>query len=237
MRVPRSSTCVGSAANDGCKSGCSHADAHLGGPRTRRIVSELLPGSENWLPLVALLWLASGGLLVFSALKYFASTAANRTERESAEMRPFVKAPASEPRLFELPRDASFGEPQHRVGISAARPAASSDDRPTDARGGDDGAATVAAAPAAPSFGHDAASVRERVRARLARDRSSAQGLRELIRALYLDQSNFTFDTLAGLEAEDRALARTLVEVWLNDPSAVDAWKALYDTTIREEAP
>jgi len=75
-----------------------------------------------------------------------------------------------------------------------------------------------------------AESVFEAVRARIARDRASAQGLSELIRALYLDQSNFTFHTIAELNVEDRALAKGLIEEWLADPSAVETWEEIYDT-------
>ena len=67
------------------------------------------------------------------------------------------------------------------------------------------------------------------VRARVARDRPSAQGLIELVRALYLDGSTFTFNTIGELSDEDRQLASALIDAWLADPSAVDDWRAAYD--------
>ena len=69
----------------------------------------------------------------------------------------------------------------------------------------------------------------EAVRARVARDRPSAQGLIELIRALYLDGSTFTFNTIGDLSTEDRELANALIDAWLADPSAVDDWRDAYD--------
>lgn len=72
------------------------------------------------------------------------------------------------------------------------------------------------------------------VQTRITRDRASAQGLSELIRALYLDQSNFTFSTVAELDPEDRALAKGLVEAWLSDPKAFERWEELYET-VRED--
>lgn len=69
----------------------------------------------------------------------------------------------------------------------------------------------------------------EAFHARVARDRPSAQGLIELIRALYLDGSTFTFNTIGELSTEDRELANALIDAWLADPSAVDEWRDAYD--------
>ena len=84
----------------------------------------------------------------------------------------------------------------------------------------------------------DAASIPQRsardiVRERVARDRTSAQGLVELVRALYLDGSSFEFSTIAELDPDDRALAKALIDEWLANPSATDDWKSAYDA-VRE---
>ena len=76
-------------------------------------------------------------------------------------------------------------------------------------------------------------SLHDVVRERVARDPGSAHGLVELVRALYLDGSSFAFHTIAELDAEDRALAKALVDAWLANPAAIDDWKQLYDA-VRE---
>lgn len=72
----------------------------------------------------------------------------------------------------------------------------------------------------------------EAFRARVARDRPSAQGLIELIRALYLDGSTFTFNTIGELSTEDRDLANALIDAWLADPSSTDDWRDAYDAVL-----
>ena len=177
-------------------------------------MSQLLPsGWENWIPLIAALWLASVFLLVFSARKYFASRELDRAGAEPTPMQePFIEASRTPGTLLagrEVVTDVD----------DAPRWVAAPHDRAADI------AATISRAP---DIG--AESVFEAVRARIARDRASAEALRELIRALYLDQSNFTFHTIAELDAEDRALAKGLIDKWLEDPSAVERWEILYDT-------
>ena len=53
----------------------------------------------------------------------------------------------------------------------------------------------------------------------------SARPFRELIRALYLDQSVFTFDCLADLDVEDRQLALALLKAWLAGTYAPERWE------------
>ena len=199
-------------------------------------MSQLLPpGPENWIPLVALLWLASVVFLVLSTRRYLASRAIDRREAESTAMHSRIRVLASPPPVFgggAIP-DAGYSDPVVAAPVDAALPVASSD-LAIDATSTNE---TRAAADAATNAsGSDATSVREAVRARVARDSASAQGLSDLIRALYLDQSNFTFHTIAELETEDRALAKALIEAWLKEPSAVDAWEEIYDT-VRKSAP
>jgi len=53
----------------------------------------------------------------------------------------------------------------------------------------------------------------------------SARPFRELIRALYLDQSVFTFDCLADLPSEDRQLALALLKAWLAGTYEPERWE------------
>ena len=66
------------------------------------------------------------------------------------------------------------------------------------------------------------------VRARFAEEGTTAHGLSDLIRALYLDESNFTFHSIADLSDDDRALARRLIKHWLEDPLALERWEEIY---------
>ena len=53
----------------------------------------------------------------------------------------------------------------------------------------------------------------------------SARPFRELIRALYLDQSVFTFDCLADLDSEDRQLALAVLKAWLAGSYEPERWE------------
>ena len=159
-------------------------------------MSSLSPMLENWIPLIALLWLASIVLLVVSMRRY--ATSRSFFDARAARLfvhEPFLPAAAPDP-VAETLADQSETDP---------------------------GSAPV------PSL-HDA------VRERVARDPATAHGLVELVRALYLDGSSFEFHAIAELDAEDRALAKALVDAWLADPVAVDDWKRLYDA-VREARP
>lgn len=74
----------------------------------------------------------------------------------------------------------------------------------------------------------EGADLREAVRARVAADHASSHGLSELVRALYLDQSNFRFQMIAELQPEDRTLARALIEKWMANPGDIDYWEGIY---------
>ena len=149
------------------------------------------PMLENWILLIALLWLASIVLLVVSMRRY--ATSRSFFDARAARLfvhEPFLPTPAPDP-VAETLADQSETDP--------------------------------GSAPAPTPSLHD--TVCERV----ARDPATAHGLVELVRALYLDGSSFEFHAIAELDAEDRALAKALVDAWLADPAAVDEWKQLYD--------
>lgn len=58
----------------------------------------------------------------------------------------------------------------------------------------------------------------------------TAHALANLIRALYLDQSTFTFNTLEPLDDTTRALASALIDANLNNRYRADEWERAYET-------
>jgi hypothetical protein len=180
---------------------------------------------DNAFALVALFWIASLGLLVYALRGYVAARAVERAAQSGAQQEPFIQAEVT-PRIEdvrptlsardELDPDASIGG-QPEPPVPAIDEFAGEDQRPE----------TVMAA------WRDASGVPREdllaaVRERLSAAPTASQGLRELVRALYLDQSNFRFETLAALGDEDRRLAFRLIEAWIGDPSALDFWHAMY---------
>ena len=199
-----------------------------------RLLSQLLAVWENWILLIAALWLASILLFVFSLRRYFAGRAFEREDALTPIQEPFIEVTRTPQRLGAEDDTVTGVESaarqvadQHTGTTSASadnRDQALSERR-TQAANADGVAPPIPLEPAIGAEGVFAA-----VGARIARDPASAQGLSELIRALYLDESHFTFHALAELDAEDRALAQALIEEWLADPSAVEAWEEIYDT-------
>jgi hypothetical protein len=171
---------------------------------------------DNALPLVAVAWAASVLFLVVAARRYFASRARPPAEAE---------APA---RVEEPP------DPSVRVEPTLSLPDAEA--CPVDALADEDQQPGNPPLPAVRASAPSASDLREALVARVARDPDSTDGLRDLVRALYLDQSNFRFHAIAELPAEDRLLARQLLDAWLADPSAVDHWEAMY-AAFREGLP
>lgn len=57
----------------------------------------------------------------------------------------------------------------------------------------------------------------------------TASALANLIRALYLDQSTFTFNMLEPLPADMRALAAELIAAHLKDRYRADEWERAYE--------
>ena len=58
----------------------------------------------------------------------------------------------------------------------------------------------------------------------------TAHALANLIRALYLDQSTFTFNMLEPLDEETRALAAALIDANLKNRYRADEWERAYET-------
>lgn len=202
-------------------------------------MTQLLPsGSEYWLSLVALAWLASVLLFVVSLRRYLASRALHRAQAEPTTVQePCIEIRAASQVLFgPASTYADDSEPRLSAPLDRTLLGAGIGDEATHEATARDSQAAGAVSPMACTPGSCPASVKEAVRARVSRDRSSAQGLSELIRALYLDESNFTFRTLAELDTQDRALAKALIEEWLDVPSAVEKWEELYHT-VREGSP
>lgn len=73
----------------------------------------------------------------------------------------------------------------------------------------------------------------------------TSHALANLVRALYLDQSTFTFNTLEPLDDDMRALAAALIDAHLNNRYRADEWERAYEavkpytlrTTARPTSP
>jgi hypothetical protein len=193
-----------------------------------------MSGSENWLTLVAMAWLASVVLFVVSLRRYLASRALLRAQAEPPTVQePYIEIGAASQVLFgPAPTYPHDSEPGLSAPLDRRLPGVAIGDEATHEAIARDFQVAGEASPVASTPGSCPASVREAVRDRVSRDRASAQGLSELIRALYLDQSNFTFHTLAELDAQDRALAKALIEEWLDVPWAVEKWEELYHAVL-----
>ena len=174
------------------------------------------------LPLVALLCLASVVFLAFCLRKLFASRVREDPLPESSAIMPLIELQRSLDTL-DVGREAAttidnivqtWSDPGTALTDQAYLESAE------DQRFG----AVALAGSRVPQ----PADVREALRARIARDRTSAQGLSDLVRALYLDQSNFRFEAIAHLDPEDRTLACALIETWMTDPSAIEFWESVY---------
>lgn len=57
----------------------------------------------------------------------------------------------------------------------------------------------------------------------------TASALANLVRALYLDQSTFTFNMLESLPADMRSLAAELIAAHLKDRYRADEWERAYE--------
>ena len=187
------------------------------------MATEQIPSiTIDWLPLVALLCFASVLFLVFCVRKYFASRAREARLAESVQIAPRIELPrASDAVERNDAVEESFSKIVQTWSASPLPPAdqaylCNAEDQRESAPG--DALARM----------HDVIDVREAVSARVALDRASARGLRDLVRALYLDQSNFRFHVIADLQPEDRALARALIEKWMTDPTAIEYWESIY---------
>jgi len=173
------------------------------------------------LPWVALFCFASVLFLSFCVWKYFGSRSEGASPADSTPVPQHVELhPALDSLLLDDAVEASMDKVMQTWG---APPVASSEHAypcsDEDQRLSPDEAVTRTC---------EMVDLREALTARFAYDRGSAQGLKDLVRALYLDQSNFRFHELAELQAEDKALARALIDQWMADPTAVEYWEQTY---------
>jgi hypothetical protein len=189
-----------------------------------------LPATDYALALAALLWIGSVFLLGFAARGYFAARARSRASPPKRTQEPALDVAAAFPPSADRPV----------VGSGSARVEATEPTRPgaayclrartVDEVGGEDQrppAAMTRSFAARESSREDLVAA---VSSRAAGDPGAAHGLADLVRALYLDQSNFRFETIAALGDADRRLAMLLIEEWLADPSAIDFWQAMHAT-------
>jgi len=188
-----------------------------------------LSATDYALALAALLWIGSALLLGFALRGYLASRARSRASRSAQAQEPFVDVAAESPAIADRPVvepvSVAVEAPEQRGPGPALRFAgrivdqhATEDQQPT--------AATHSFA----ARGLSREDLIAAVSSRVARDPGTAQRLADLVRALYLDQSNFRFETIAALGDADRGLAMLLIEEWLADPSAIDFWQAMHAT-------
>jgi len=187
-------------------------------------MSALAPSfSEYAFAIVALLWIGSVFMLVFALRGYFAARARKRDAYRAEVPESFVDAA----------RESHATPAMHPTAMANGDVEASGHDGAGGLSLVGRGAGALAIEDQQPSsssalaFASDEALIAA-VSSRIAEDAEAARGLAELVRALYLDQSNFRFETIAALGAEDRRLALSLIEVWLANPTAIDLWQAMY---------
>jgi hypothetical protein len=180
---------------------------------------------DNAFALVALLWFGSVGLLAYAVRGYVAARAVERAAQPGTQQEPFIDAGVTQG-LEDVRSSASTRDGPdvgESFGSQATSPVPAIDEIAAEDQRLDAAMAASRDAPGAP--GEDLLAA---VSDRLSAAPGDSQGLRELVRALYLDQSNFRFETLAALGDEDRRLAMRLIEAWIADPSALDFWHAIY---------
>lgn len=180
------------------------------------------------LALVALLWLGSVLFLAFAVRGYYRARAHPRASQDV----PVQQAVTDERAGTQAFVDWHVGDTA-RAALSgadgASALAASGLGDPQADRFATDDQRPLSASPASPvRQATERETLVATLRARVAADPQSAQGVAQLVRALYLDQSNFRFETISALGKEDRQLALQLIDEWLADPMAVDFWQAMY---------
>ena len=186
----------------------------------------------NWLPLAVLFCVGSVLLLAVCVRKYFQGRAAETSVPadsvsvpQQVEVHPALSAlRVDEAVVASIDRVMQTWAPPPDTSTVQAYPCGEEDQR----QGGAAEAATRTC---------EIVHLREALTARVASDRVSAQGLRDLVRALYLDQSNFRFHDIAQLEPGDKVLARALIDQWMTDPSAVEYWEQTYVAVCENPNP
>jgi hypothetical protein len=219
----------GRDASSGCASVCASASdvvdafAHL--------------AMDHAFAIVAVLWIGSVALLVFAVRGYLAARARERLA-QTAVVEPSQREASSVAQAFP---DWYVGEPRDQR-LAEAAPGgidappslhnpriaglATEDQRP--------GSTTSSTSQTRATAPEDLGTA---LRSRIAADPASSHGIAQLVRALYLDQSNFRFEAIAALSADDRQLARQLIDAWLADPSAIEFWHAMYSAVDAAAAP
>ena len=196
----------------------------------------LSSGSVVWVGLVAVMWLLNVVFLVFATRKYFAIKAArSRGSDDGPGLREhYVAVDGSGEAVASSPEKAAIArrtpEPlpvmveQFRAMNAEAIETADTSSALAD---GLDAAAPAEIATATAEL----PDVLLAALARIVQDPASGQPLCDLIRALYLDQSVFTFDGLAAIDAGDRKTAAALITAWLMATYDTDRWEAAFETT------
>jgi hypothetical protein len=199
--------------------------------------SNAVPGSPLWISVVALIALLNVVLLLFVSRNYFAARASRAKDRRS-DLEP---APAVGEHFYGAPdgfteaaSDDGFPLASTAEGGVAPIVTTTASEAPASSKPILQGSARHATTAATDAPIED---VLEAARIRIEKHPGSSEALKDLLRALYLDQSMFTFSILAEMPAEDRALAGSLVEAWLMDAYPVERWEGVYKATQEGLAP
>jgi hypothetical protein len=187
--------------------------------------------TSNALPLVALLCFASVLFLAVCVAKYFRSR--NEEVLSVADAVPVPQQVELHPTLELVRLDDAIEASIDKVMQTWGGPPLASSEHAYPCGDEDQRQSTPGEAPT-PAC--EITDLRDALTARVASDRDSAHGLKELVRALYLDQSNFRFHEIAELQAEDRVLARALIEQWMSNPTAVEYWEQTYAAVCESPA-
>ena len=149
---------------------------------------------------------------------------AMRPPHVSPELAPHARPRATPPQPTV---DASHAQPQpHAANGAHERAGARSDDLPdADAPIAIHGINTLRMPR------DEVADVIAAVEARVASDPVEAAALKDLLRALYLDESVFRFSALSRIDDDDRELAAALVTAWLSNAYPLERWSAAFEAT------
>jgi len=129
-----------------------------------------------------------------------------------------------EPRRNESPRFSRLSEPG--AGVRAGPPVSDDGVDISEAEGNPASMASTPE-PAAPVMSDPLQNVLDKIQGQP----ESGRPLRELVRALYLNESAFMFSKLTELDDVDRQLAVALIRAWMNGDYDSDRWEQAFEAT------
>ena len=191
----------------------------------RKRASDAEGSRSDWS--AALCWLASVIFAAICARRYLVSRAADQSLREpSASDERFRDIDTPQQPMLRMGDDGPLGNRDNTLQVPSP-----STTQPLERFACDAGDQQPGVGPTIGVHAIDSPeALREALQARVREDAASARALGDLVRALYLDESNFRFHAIADLPQDDASLARALIAQWLANPAAVDYWEGLYAT-------